>query len=292
MLTRRSFAVSLAAFTLLPALAEARERGELLRRWREKRKAGAQAEAAAKRQGKSNDKVTVSYGPAKLDIYAAPGAKGQPVVMFVHGGGWENGNRGYVQKKPEFFLKNGYVFVSIDYRMLPEADVATQAKDVEAAYAYVRANIARHGGDPARIAVMGHSAGCHLAALTGIRGGLPGVAALVLNDSEAYDVAAAASSGRKDRIYGKAFPDPALWRALSPVTYSGAGRHPAVLIAYSKFRGHREAAQSFAAKLKAAGTKVTLYDGRAYSHFSINRSFGTEEGGMTGATMEFLSSAL
>ena len=87
-------------------------------------------------------------------------------------------NRGYVQKKPEYFLKNGYVFALIGYRLLPEADMAAQARDVEAAHACVRANIARHGGDPARIAVMGHSAGCHLAALTGIRGGLPGVAAL------------------------------------------------------------------------------------------------------------------
>ncbi|TIP73987.1 MAG: alpha/beta hydrolase, partial [Mesorhizobium sp.] len=81
-----------------------------------------------------------------------------------------------------------FCFVSIGYRMLPEADVATQANDVEQAYRYVRANIAGYGGDPNRIAVMGHSAGSHLAALTGLRGGLPGVAALVLNDTRAYDL--------------------------------------------------------------------------------------------------------
>ncbi len=290
MLSRRSFTVSLAAFLAFPGFAEARERGELLRRISEKRKGEPNARALGKRRGK--DKVTVSYGPAKLDIYTAPGAKGQPVVMFVHGGGWENGNRGYVQKKPEFFLKNGYVFVSIDYRMLPEAEVATQAKDVEAAYAYVRKNIAAHGGDPARIAVMGHSAGCHLTALTGMRGGLPGVSALVLSDVEIYDVEALMQSGKKQKIYGEAFSDPSQWRALSPTTYIGTDRHPPTFIAYSKVKGHAEAAETFASKLKSAGAQVTLFDGRAYSHFSMGRNFGSESGGMTGAVMAFLAGAM
>ncbi|RWF13661.1 MAG: alpha/beta hydrolase, partial [Mesorhizobium sp.] len=113
---------------------------------------------------------TVDYGPAKLDIYAADGARDRPVLLFIHGGAWRIGSRGNVNGKPGFLLANGFLFVSIDYRMLPDADVATQAADVERAYAYVRANIASYGGDPDRIAVMGHSAGCHLAALTGLRG--------------------------------------------------------------------------------------------------------------------------
>jgi acetyl esterase/lipase len=288
MLSRRSFVVLLAAFTLLPGLAEARERGELLRRISEKRKERQQAE----KQGKRRGKVTVSYGPAKLDIYAPENARGLPVVMFVHGGGWKNGTRGYVQEKPGFFTGKGYVFVSIDYRMLPEAEVAVQAKDVEAAFAFVRGNIARYGGDPARIAVMGHSAGCHLAALTGLRGGLKGVSALVLNDVENYDLEAFMQAGTKPRIYGEAFPDPSQWHDLSPTTYVSTGSHPPIFIAFSKTRGHREAAQTFAAKLKAAGARVTLYDGSAYSHFAINRGFGSEEGGMTGAAMAFLNAAL
>ncbi|TIV63143.1 MAG: alpha/beta hydrolase, partial [Mesorhizobium sp.] len=82
---------------------------------------------------------TLDYGPAKLDIYAPAGAKNLPVVFFVHGGAWRFGKRSQVGSKPDFLLANGFVFVSIDYRMLPEADVATQAGDVEKAYAYVRA---------------------------------------------------------------------------------------------------------------------------------------------------------
>ena len=236
--------------------------------------------------------VTLSYGPARLDVYAPQNANGLPVVFFIHGGGWKNGTRSYVQSKPEFFLNKGYVFVSIDYRMLPEAEVAVQAQDVEAAFAYVRANIGEYGGDPNRIAVMGHSAGCHLAALTGLRGGLPGAAALVLNDVENYDLEAIMRAGKKPRLYGEAFPDPAQWHVLSPTTYISSGKHPPIMIAYSKVRGHQKAATTFARKLKAAGASVSLYDGSAYSHFAINRGFGAEEGGMTGATMAFLKGAL
>lgn len=115
---------------------------------------------------------TLDYGPAKLDIYARDGAKGDPVVFFIHGGAWRLGSRDNVNAKPGFLLARGFLFVSIDYRMLPQADVATQASDVKKAYGYVRANIAAYGGDPDRIVVMGHSAGCHFAALTGFRGGL------------------------------------------------------------------------------------------------------------------------
>ena len=236
--------------------------------------------------------VTLSYGPAKLDVYAPLNANGLPVLFFIHGGGWKNGTRKYVQSKPEFFLNKGYVFVSIDYRMLPQAEVAVQAQDVEAAFAYVRANIGKYGGDPDRIAVMGHSAGCHLAALTGLRGGLPGVAALVLNDVENYDLEAFMKAGRKPWLYGEAFSDPAQWHVLSPTTYISSGRHPPIMIAYSSVRGHQEAATTFARKLKAAGASVSVYDGRAYSHFAINRGFGDEEGGMTGATMAFLKGVL
>ncbi|TGQ45823.1 alpha/beta hydrolase [Mesorhizobium sp. M00.F.Ca.ET.216.01.1.1] len=235
---------------------------------------------------------TFDYGPAKLDIYSRDGASRLPVVFFIHGGAWRIGNRVNVNAKPAFLLDNGFCFVSIDYRMLPQADVATQADDVELAYGYVRANIAQHGGDPDRIAVMGHSAGCHLAALTGLRGGLPGVAALVLVDTRAYDLETLAESGGMTRAYARAFPDPAQWRALSPVTYVGGDKHPPTFVAYSGASGRAAASRSFAARLRATDTKVTLFDGSAYSHMSINRNFGNEGDALTAAVMTFLKTTL
>jgi acetyl esterase/lipase len=235
---------------------------------------------------------TFDYGPAKLDIYSHDRASGLPVVFFIHGGAWRIGKRTNVNAKPAFLLDNGFCFVSIDYRMLPEADVATQADDVEKAYGYVRANIAKHGGDPDRIAVMGHSAGCHLAALTGLRGGLPGVAALVLDDTRAYDLEALAKSGGMIQAYARAFPDLAQWRALSPATYIEGRKHPPTFIAYSRAPGRGEDSRAFAARLRATGTKVTLFDGSAYSHMSINRDFGEEGDALTAAVMMFLKATL
>lgn len=235
---------------------------------------------------------TFDYGPARLDIYSRDGTSSLPVVFFIHGGGWRIGNRTNVNAKPGFLLDHGFCFVSIDYRMLPEADVATQADDVELAYRYVRANIARHGGDPRRIAVMGHSAGCHLAALTGLRGGLPGVAALVLDDTRAYDLEALARSGDMTRTYARAFPDPAQWRALSPAAYVEGRKHPPTFVAYSRAQGRGQDSKAFAERLRASGTEVTLFDGSAYSHMSINRDFGEDGDALTAAVMIFLKSAL
>lgn len=235
---------------------------------------------------------TFDYGPAKLDIYAPDGAKGLPVVFFVHGGAWRLGDRTQVHAKPGFLLDNGFCFVSIDYRMLPGADVATQAGDVAKAYAYVRANIAGHGGDPARIAAMGHSAGCHLVALTGMRGDLASVAALVLDDTRAYDLEALAKSGGMARTYARAFPDRAQWRALSPASYVDGRKHPPTFIAYSGASGRGAVSTAFAERLRATGTKVTLFDGSAYSHMSIDRRLGKDGDALSEAVLAFLKAAV
>ncbi|TRC97932.1 alpha/beta hydrolase [Mesorhizobium sp. WSM4303] len=235
---------------------------------------------------------TVDYGPAKLDIYAPDGARGLPVVLFVHGGTWQFGKRSQVGAKPAFLLANGFCFVSIDYRMLPEADVATQAGDVEKAYAYVRANIAKHGGDPDRIVGMGHSAGCHLIALTGMRGGLPGVAGLILDDTRAYDLAALEKSGGMVRAYARVFSDPSQWAALSPASHIDGRKHPPTFIAYSRADGRDEQSTAFAERLRATGTAVTLFDGSAYTHMSINHDFGEDGDALTAATLAFLKSTV
>ena len=235
---------------------------------------------------------TFDYGPAKLDIYAPDGAHGLPVVFFVHGGAWRLGKRSQVNAKPAFFLQNGFCFVSIDYRMLPDADVATQASDVEKAYAYVRANIAKHGGDPNRIVAMGHSAGCHLVALTGMRGGLPGVAALLLDDTRAYDLAALSKNGGMVRAYARVFSDPAQWATLSPATYVDGRKHPPTFIAYSGASGRDQDSKAFADRLQATGTKVALFDGSAYTHMSINSDFGKSGDALTAAALAFLKSVV
>src|SRR6185295_20413942 len=72
---------------------------------------------------------------------------------------------GMVASKPKAFTEAGYVFVSINYRLLPTVDMGALTSDVATALGWVHKNIAAHGGDPDRLLVMGHSSGGQLAAL-------------------------------------------------------------------------------------------------------------------------------
>src|SRR5881398_2439545 len=100
-----------------------------------------------------------------LDVYSLPDAKNLPVVFWIHGGGWQTGDKSEVQEKPKAFVDRGFVFVSTNYRLLPKVEMQTIFRDVAKALGWVHKNIAAHGGDPDRIFVMGHSAGAQLAAL-------------------------------------------------------------------------------------------------------------------------------
>src|SRR4029453_4993064 len=114
----------------------------------------------------------LAYGddPAQaLDLYSLPGNGGaRPIIVMGHGGAWAFGDkdyRGVVQSKLAHWLPRGYLFVSVNYRMLPAQPVAGQAEDVAGAVAYGQRHAPPWGGDPARLTLMGHSAGAHLVAL-------------------------------------------------------------------------------------------------------------------------------
>src|SRR6266516_1904678 len=100
-----------------------------------------------------------------VDVYAPEGAKNLPVVFWIHGGGWQAGDRTNIQAKPQAFGDKGFVFVSTGYRLLPDVDMGTIIRDVAKSVHWVHDHIGEHGGDPKRILVMGHSAGAQLAAL-------------------------------------------------------------------------------------------------------------------------------
>src|SRR5262245_36720584 len=100
-----------------------------------------------------------------LDIYTPEGAKNLPVVFWIHGGGWQTGDKTSIQIKPRIFAEHGFVFVSTNYRLLPTVEMGDLIRDVAKSLGWVHKNIANHGGDPKQIFVMGHSAGAQLAAL-------------------------------------------------------------------------------------------------------------------------------
>jgi arylformamidase len=100
-----------------------------------------------------------------LDLYAPPTGKNHPMVVWIHGGGWQKGSKEDIDAKPEAFVARGCVFVSINYRLIPEATVPEMAGDVAKAIHWVYDQSRNFGGDPDSIFVAGHSAGAQLAAL-------------------------------------------------------------------------------------------------------------------------------
>src|SRR5687768_1504195 len=124
------------------------------------------AAAAASAQQVTRDVPYATAHPRQvLDVHAPAGAKNLPVVFWIHGGGWQTGDKNMVALKPKAFMDAGFVFVSINHRLLPTVDMGAITRDVASALGWVHKTIATYGGDPARLLVMGHSSGGQLAAL-------------------------------------------------------------------------------------------------------------------------------
>jgi acetyl esterase/lipase len=123
----------------------------------------------------------VVYGEAGgqkqlLDVYypnMMKPAKPLPTVILLHGGAWREGSKGDMAIAAAIFTKDNFVAVSVGYRLFdpkkaPQNIWPTQLDDVQRAVRFLRANAGAYGIDPARIGVMGFSAGAHLAALLGM----------------------------------------------------------------------------------------------------------------------------
>ena len=124
----------------------------------------------------------VPYGAADdgallLDVHApeARPAAVLPALIWIHGGGWESGDKrgGFSDAFGPMLARAGFVFFSVNYRLSDQAIFPAQLHDVKAAVRWVRANADALGIDAKRIGVWGHSAGGHLAALVGTTGDLP-----------------------------------------------------------------------------------------------------------------------
>lgn len=107
----------------------------------------------------------IEYGPARrhrLDIYSPVRlVSPAPVVFFVYGGSWMDGDRRNYDFAGRAMAALGYVTVIADYRLVPEVEFPLFLEDCAKAFEWVAGHIGEHGGDPGRIALMGHSAGAY-----------------------------------------------------------------------------------------------------------------------------------
>ena len=109
--------------------------------------------------------VAYDTGPRRaLDVYST-GQSSAPVVVFFYGGGWRSGDKAAYHFVGSALAERGYVAVVPDYRVYPEALFPDFLRDGAQAVAWTKREIARYGGDPCRIVLMGHSAGAYIATM-------------------------------------------------------------------------------------------------------------------------------
>jgi len=248
-----------------------------------------------------------------LDVYSPAGAKNLPVVFWIHGGGWQTGDKSSVQQKPQAFVDKGYVFVSTNYRLLPNVDMGTIIRDIAKSIHWVHDHIAEHGGDPKRLLVMGHSAGAQLAALVSIDDRYLKAEGLSLDiikgcvpvDGDTYDVPAIIETAEtRKRVHGlpqatfghreKFGNDPAKHRDFSAVTHIVKGKSipPFLIVHVAEHPDTSAQAQRLANALKQADIPVTVYGGRETTHNKINADLGLADDPGTKALFEFLTKTL
>ncbi len=175
--------------------------------------------------------------------------RGRPAVIVVHGGGWRSGERSDFPSWNAWLADKGYVTFDIDYRLSPPPRWQDAPADVACAVGWVKENAARYGVDPERVALMGRSAGGHLALLAAYTEGrvapTPGCAARSVQDTGVAAVAAfypptdlvRLSSmgylGGMDRFLGGSRGEfPERYRLLSPI-YRVDADDPPTFLAYA-----------------------------------------------------------
>lgn len=231
----------------------------------------------------------VVYGadPAQtMDVYLPPDVKQAPVIMMVHGGAWKTGDKGarsVVHNKVKRWVKKGFIFISINNRLMPNAKPLAQADDVRAALAFAQNHAKDWGGDPSQFILIGHSAGAHLVSLVST---MPALAAsqgvskwlgTIAIDSAAYDVDVVMRAEKPKRFYQQAFGDnPTYWKLSSPLYQMQKKTVPFLAVCSTQRKdGACEQAEQFVQKAMSVGSIATVLP-VDLSHRKVNSQLGKD----------------
>jgi arylformamidase len=248
-----------------------------------------------------------------LDVYSPSDANKAPVVFWIHGGGWQTGDKTSVQLKPKVFVDKGFVFVSTNYRLLPDVEMESIVRDIAKSIAWVHKNIANHGGDPDRLLVMGHSAGAQLAALIctderylkdeGVS--LESIKGCVPVDGDTFDIPAIIEVAEtRCRVHGLPLPkfghrvkfgnDEAKHRNFSAVNHAAKDKQipPFLILHVAEHPDTTAQAQRLGNALKEAGLSATLYGARGTTHSKINEDIGLPDDPTTKALFDFVDGVI
>jgi arylformamidase len=248
-----------------------------------------------------------SHPYQKLDLFIPDeaAAKPRPVFILIHGGGWAMGDKStssFVEPKTTWLMKGGYLVASINYRLAPAAKHPAQVEDVLKSVAWVQKHVDRHGGDPQRIYLLGHSAGAHLAALAAVdserqkAAGIDpkSIRGVVLLDGAGYDIPrqypALREGGYMQKIYRHAFTtDPAAQRDASPVHRVTTRPPPFLILHVARRTDSRLQSNLLADALREKGGEAKVIPIPDKTHGTINADCGKKDDPVTDAIGAFLS---
>ncbi len=218
----------------------------------------------------------------RLDVYLPKKPENSPVIFMVHGGAWMYGDKGsekFIGHKTGRWLPKGYALVSINYRMSRSPDPLQQADDAARALAYVQARCGEWGCDPARVLLLGHSAGAHLVSLlsaapdiASAHGALPWLGTVSL-DSAMMNVPGIMEKKHYrfyDRVFGK---DRKFWEAASPYHRLEKAPRPMLLVCSANREESCPQAESFARKAVSLGGRAEVLAVKM-SHGALNADLG------------------
>jgi arylformamidase len=221
--------------------------------------------------GDATVNVDVPYGldaAQKYDVYLPSSAVNAPIIVMVHGGAWTSGDKqgnDVAEAKAGYFVAKGYIFVSLNYRLLPKSDPLIQAADVARGIANIQTNATKWGGDKNKIVLMGAGAGGHLAALLSSNPSLASDqgatiwAGAVVLETAALNVPTLMSTSH-DNAYDTAFgSNLEFWEDSSPTHLVDASGVP-ILVVCSTESGEDTCSKASAFKqaADAQGVNVTV----------------------------------
>ncbi len=230
-----------------------------------------------------------------LDIATTGKTQGEskPVLIYVHGGGFIRGDRitiaPFYSNVPTWAAKNGFVGVSMTYRLAPQHKWPAGRDDVALAVGWVQKNIAQYGGDPGRIFVMGHSAGAvHVAtyaAMLADKGEAPIAGAIMVSGIYEFNAKEATKS---DQVYlgGNA----ATFRAASAIHSLDKRKFP-MLVAYGELDPPYFVKQSqhFWQTMCDKGKCPKFVGLKDHSHISETYAIGTKDVSLTSEILSFVA---
>jgi len=251
------------------------------------------AEASARARSDLKTELDLAYGPSerqRMDLFLA-GGENLPVVVFIHGGGWQRLTKAESAFAARCFTENGAHFIALDFDVLPHVTLHDMVRQVREGIAWIYRSISQYAGDHHRLVAVGHSSGAHLAGMLLAEGwqgefGLPeDVVKGTTLISGLYDLEPVLLSSRSEYVILDKLGE----QRLSPLRQLGS--HGSVIVCHSEYDTDEFVRQSTEMRKACAqrGILAASLEIEGRNHFDVVESLASPEGQLARAVLQQIS---